>query len=196
MATLPRRLAVVGKDLEELFMRYDLDQNGTINSAEEASQLTYNILFALAKGRESTHTKKLVKEGVISKVDWEGSPYTIDAYTKWFDQVFPAETSADETRKTTSPITSSNWREGVYLESTWKDMDVTEVRWACDQQWSLDEDSQKMKKLCQESEEKLWILMDDPEFQKRFYPAIMKDEEQLDAIITQAFKVYDFDCST
>ena len=39
-----------GKSLSEYFKRYDFDGNGTLNSAEEAHQLTTNLIYVIESG--------------------------------------------------------------------------------------------------------------------------------------------------
>jgi len=70
------------------------------------------------------------------------------------------------------------------------------VRWASTQTYDSDEEEEGWPACDQKAEDLAWELMDDPAYQKVWYPHIVMDAYHVDEAIEKAFKVYDFDCST
>lgn len=76
--------------IRELFVRYDMDNSGNINSTEELHQLTTNVLFALSKTRGGPGCSQ---EEAKHKMDSVGelndsNAWSVEEYIVWFQLTF------------------------------------------------------------------------------------------------------------
>ena len=73
-----------------LFMRYDLDGSGTINSDEEASQLLLAMSYSLKDGVKGELTPELLdsKTKEIIATNLEENPLDFEAFWAWFVGAF------------------------------------------------------------------------------------------------------------
>ena len=83
-----------GKSLSEYFKRYDFDGNGTLNSAEEAHQLTTNLIYVIESGgRRDELLEDRLKQAtaLVNEENWEPDsqpPKDEKWYGEWFEKTF------------------------------------------------------------------------------------------------------------
>ena len=77
---------------------------------------------------------------------------------------------------------------GLYVEAR-------SVPWAAEQTYEEDDEGVRWRRVDAECEKMAWQLMPDPQYQKVYYPHILCDEYMVDAHLTKAFKIFDFDCN-
>jgi len=70
----------VAVTIKELFSRYDLDHSGTINSIEELTQLSLNVLYKIGSNEQSLVNRIT---NICETHDIETNPISLDQYTQW-----------------------------------------------------------------------------------------------------------------
>ena len=77
----------VGKVVDEIFPRYDLDASGTINSMDEAEMITLNTITKL---KLSVHHELLVENlALLRAIDLESQELSQNSFADWFSAHFP-----------------------------------------------------------------------------------------------------------
>ena len=82
----------VGKVINAIFPRYDLDASGTINSMDEAEMMTVNTI---AKLKLSVRHDLLVENlAVLRAIDLETQEFSPESFAVWFSAHFPSSSAS------------------------------------------------------------------------------------------------------
>merc|ERR1711935_930163 len=69
---------------KKIFDRYDLDESGTLNSFEEATQMTTNLCFSFKYDIVSEE----IRVRLLPLEDVENSPMNFQEFLVWFQRTF------------------------------------------------------------------------------------------------------------
>lgn len=81
--------------IPELFKRYDLNRSGTIDTLDEASQLTYNVVAKLSSKETTLEMNINDMDKIVAELYETNQPFEMDvaAYTMWFLKHFYGHSS-------------------------------------------------------------------------------------------------------